>query len=172
MLQHAHVFFIISLAFFSGYHERCWCLIASLVHVRSADLLLLFRCRCKSLNKNCCASVRDSWELGVGFLSWTKELIWSAGPTALNHTDKCCYLNLPLFFSIQNPYNSHTSSHTHSRIHTLETRFIHKQYDFHLWVMSIVCIRRDPLRIFSPTGDIVLPAVLLCPSAASWDDSR
>lgn len=34
-----------------GHHEHCCVLITSLVHVGSADLLLPFRCRCKSLNK-------------------------------------------------------------------------------------------------------------------------
>lgn len=37
--------------FICGHHECYCCLIASLVHVRSANLLLLFRCRCKRLNK-------------------------------------------------------------------------------------------------------------------------
>lgn len=38
--------------FICGHHECYCCLIASLVHVRSANLLLLFRCRCKRLNKS------------------------------------------------------------------------------------------------------------------------
>lgn len=41
------VFFLFILALC----ELCCCLIASLVHTRSADPLLPFRCRCKSLNK-------------------------------------------------------------------------------------------------------------------------
>lgn len=171
MSQHVWGFYYLLahlLLFIYYHHEHCCFLIASLVHVRSANLLLLFCCRCKSPNKT--AVLYFSLELWDRFSTLNRQLMWSAHPAA-SATLTSTVIFTRLFHS--EPPNSHTLSHIHTQACLiLSCMTFTSETDITFSVMSIVGITGGPLRKLSPNGDIVLSAMLPCPSAVSWDDSR
>lgn len=130
-----------------GHHEHCCVLITSLVHVGSADLLLPFRCRCKSLNKTV---VLHSEILGGGrgFSPLIRQL--GADWWTWQHLTALTSAAISFFAPFYSQFT----------LGLAQMGLICMQKGFHLWVMPIVCLRRGLFRnspTLGPDGDVVPP---------------